>query len=137
MFSFSEKETRKAPPKPGGPRSGETTEVTGQARVLKSCLALFDPVDCSLPDFSVPGTSQTRIMEWVSISCSRGSSRPRDPTLVSCIGRQVLYQRTTTRSNETAKEEAVKSKDKQPDHHRRKLYLGRQEVGKSNTDNGL
>jgi len=93
-------------------------------------------MDCSLPDFSVHGISQARIMEWVSISSSRGSSRPRDPTRVSCIGRQVHYQCTTTRLNEIAKE-AVKSKDKQPDHHRGKLYLGRQEVGKSNIDNGL
>ena len=49
---------------------------------------------CSLMDYnpsgsSVHGISQTRIPEWVSISCSRGSSRPRDQTHVSCIGRQI------------------------------------------------
>ena len=35
--------------------------------------------------------SQTRILEWVAVSFSRGSSQPRDPTCVSCVGRQILY----------------------------------------------
>ena len=34
---------------------------------------------------------QARILEWVAISSSRGSLRPRNQTLVSCIGRRVLY----------------------------------------------
>ena len=42
-------------------------------------------MDCSLPGFSVHGILQARILEWVSISFSRGSSRPRDQTQVSCI----------------------------------------------------
>ena len=37
-----------------------------------SCLTLCDPVDCSLPGSSVYGVSQTRILEWVAISFSRG-----------------------------------------------------------------
>ena len=41
---------------------------------------------------SVHGVFQARILEWVAISLSRGSSRPRDQTCVSCIGRQILYQ---------------------------------------------
>ena len=41
--------------------------------------------DCSLPGSSVHGISQARILEWVAISFSRGSSRPRDQTHVSCI----------------------------------------------------
>ena len=40
---------------------------------------------CSPPGFSVHGISQERILEWVAISSSRGSLRPRDWTLVSCI----------------------------------------------------
>ena len=48
-------------------------------------------MNCSPPGSSVHGISQARILEWVAISSSRGSSRPRDRTLVSCIGRQVLY----------------------------------------------
>ena len=51
-----------------------------------------DPVDCSTPGSSVHGISQARILEWVAIPSFRGSSRPRDWTHVSCIGRLVLYQ---------------------------------------------
>ena len=54
-----------------------------------------NPMDCSLPGSSVHGILQVRILEWVAISFSRGSSQPRDQTCfscVSCIGRQVLYQ---------------------------------------------
>ena len=40
----------------------------------------------------VHGIFQTRIMEWVAISSSRESSRPRDETCVSCIARQFLYR---------------------------------------------
>ena len=40
-------------------------------------------MDCSLPDSSVHGILQARILAWVSISSSRGSSRPRDWTCVS------------------------------------------------------
>ena len=56
--------------------------------------SLCDPVDCSLPGSSVLGISQARILEWVAISFSRGSSQPRDGTPISylsCIGRRVLY----------------------------------------------
>ena len=47
-----------------------------------------------LPGFSVHGIFQARILEWVVISFSRGSSQPRDQTRISyasCIGRCVLY----------------------------------------------
>ena len=55
-----------------------------------SCLTLCDPMDCSLPGSSVHGTLQARILEWVAISSSKGSSWPKDWTHISCIGRQVL-----------------------------------------------
>ena len=42
-------------------------------------------MNCSPPGSSVQGMSQPRILEWVAISFSRGSSQPRDQTLVSCI----------------------------------------------------
>ena len=48
----------------------------------------FEPMDCGLPGSSVHGIFQSRILEWVVIFFSRGSSRPRDWThvfLVSCI----------------------------------------------------
>ena len=50
---------------------------------LKSCLTLCDPMDCSLPGFSVHGIFQARVLEWVATSFSRGSSWPRDRTSVS------------------------------------------------------
>ena len=46
--------------------------------VTQSCLTLCDPMDCSLPGFSVHGIFQARILEWAAISFSRGSPRPRD-----------------------------------------------------------
>ena len=51
-------------------------------------------MDCSLPGSSVHGILQARIVEWVAMPSSKGSSQPRDQTLVSyvsCIGRWVLY----------------------------------------------
>ena len=64
------------------------------AKSLQSCLTLCDPMDCSPPGSSVHGILQARILEWVAMPFSRGSSRPRDGTCisgVSCIGRRVLY----------------------------------------------
>ena len=61
----------------------------------QSCLTLCDPTDCSPPGPSVHGILQTRILEWVAISFSRGSSPSRDWTPISCIGRQILYHWTT------------------------------------------
>ena len=49
------------------------------------------PTDCSLPGSSVHGILQARILEWVAVPSSRGSSQPRDWTCVSCIGRWILY----------------------------------------------
>ena len=53
--------------------------------VAQSYPTLSDPMDCTLPGSSVPGILQTRILEWVAIPFSKGSSRPRDGTQVSCI----------------------------------------------------
>ena len=49
-----------------------------KCEVAQLCLTLCDPMDCSLPGSSVHGILQARILEWVAISFSRGSSRPRD-----------------------------------------------------------
>ena len=59
--------------------------------VSKSCPTLCNPMDCNLPGPSVHVISQSRILEWVAISFSRGPSWPRDRTWVSWIGRQILY----------------------------------------------
>ena len=53
--------------------------------VTQSCPTLWDPMDRSLPGSSVHGILQARIMEWVAICFSRGSSWPRHRTQVSCI----------------------------------------------------
>ena len=52
---------------------------------VKMCLILWDSVDCSPPGSSVPGISQARILEWIAISWSRGSSRARDQICVFCL----------------------------------------------------
>ena len=52
--------------------------------VAKPCPILCDPMDCNLPDSSVHGIFQARVLEWIAISFSRGSSQPRDRTRVSC-----------------------------------------------------
>ena len=49
-------------------------------------------MDCSLPGSSVHGISQARILEWVAISFSRGSSLPRDRTQVPCIAGRIFYK---------------------------------------------
>ena len=51
--------------------------------VAQSCLALCNPLDCSLPGSSVHGIFQARILEWVAISFYRGYSQPRDRTWLS------------------------------------------------------
>ena len=53
--------------------------------VTQSCVTLCDPMGCSLLGSSVHGILQARILEWVAISFSRGSSWPRTQTRVSCI----------------------------------------------------
>ena len=55
------------------------------AKSLQSCLTLCDPMDCSPPGSSVPGIFQARILGWVAMPSSRGSSQPRDRTCSSCI----------------------------------------------------
>ena len=53
--------------------------------VAQSYPALCDPMDCSLPGSSVHGILQARILEWVAIPFSKGSSLPRGRTCVSHI----------------------------------------------------
>ena len=53
------------------------------AKSLQSCPAVCDPMDCSPPSSSVHGILQARILEWVAMPSSRGSSQPRDQIFVS------------------------------------------------------
>ena len=57
----------------------------GACAVTQSCLSLCNPMGCSPPGFSVHGISQARILEWVAVSFSRGSSQGRDHIQVSYI----------------------------------------------------
>ena len=62
--------------------------------VTQSCLTLCDPTDCSLHGSSIGVVFQARILKWVAIFYSRGSSWPRDRTCISCVscfGRWILY----------------------------------------------
>ena len=58
--------------------------------VAQLCPSLCNPKDCSPPGFSIHGILQARILKWVAISFSRGSSCPRDRTHISCLSRQTL-----------------------------------------------
>ena len=65
------------------------------SEVAQSCPTLCNPMDCSLPGSSVHGIFQARVLEWVAISFSRGSSQPRDRTRVSRIpGRRFIIWAT-------------------------------------------
>ena len=52
-----------------------------KVEVTQSCPTLCDPMD-----YTVHGILQARILEWVVLPFSRGSSQPKDLTQVSCIG---------------------------------------------------
>ena len=81
-------------------------------QLYKACLRaqslshsqLTDSMDCRLPGSSVHGILQARILEWVVISFSRGSSWPRDWThvsCISCIGRRIIYHWATWEDHKT------------------------------------
>ena len=62
-----------------------TNSVMHACMHAQLCLTLCNPKDCSLPGSSVHGIFWARILEWVAIPFSRGSSSLRDWTWVSCI----------------------------------------------------
>ena len=75
----------------------------GVCSIPRSCSTLWDPMDCSVPGSSAHGIFQPRILEWVAISSSRGSSRPRDQTCSSCsscIDRRAFYHWATWEAHE-------------------------------------
>ena len=61
------------------------------SEVTQSGLTLCDPMDCSPPGYSMHGIFQARVLEWVAISFSRGSSPPRDRTQVCHIASRCFY----------------------------------------------
>ena len=74
-----------------------------------SPVRLCDPMDGSLPGFSVHGIFQATVLEWIAISFSRGSSQPRARTQVSCI----VDRRFTVSANREVilKNSILKSRD--------------------------
>ena len=68
-------------------------KMKSESEVAQPCPTLSDPIDCSLPGSSVRGILQARILEWVAIPFSRGSSLPRDRTWVSCVAGRVFTNR--------------------------------------------
>ena len=65
------------------------TKMKSENEVAQLCPTLCDPVDCVHEIF------QARVLEWVAISFSRGSSLPRDWTWVSCFAGRFLTVRAT------------------------------------------
>ena len=59
--------------------------------VAQSCPTVCDPMDWGPPGFSVHGLLQSRILDWIAILFSRGTSQPRDWTLVSGIAGRFFY----------------------------------------------
>ena len=85
----------------------ERKAMTNLAVVVAYSLSLIQlfltpwTVACtSRAESSVHGISQARILEWVTISFSRGSSQSRDQTCIACIGRQILYHWATNLGSE-------------------------------------
>ena len=69
-----------------GPPTRVLAHVMCHVSCAQACLTLCcDPMYCSLPASSVNGIFQARILEWASISFSRGSSQPTNRTQVSCV----------------------------------------------------
>ena len=65
------------------------------SEVAQSCPTLCNPMDCGLQGSSVHVIFQARVLEWVAISSSRGSSWPRDWTQVYCIAGRCFTIRVT------------------------------------------
>ena len=72
--------------------------ICARAQSLSHIWLFCGRMDCGPPGSSLRGISQARMLEWVEISSSRGSSWPKDWTCVfciSCTGKQILYYSAT------------------------------------------
>ena len=79
-------------------------------------------------DSSVQGISQAGILEWAAISCSRGSSQPRNQTClsrISCVGRQILFHRGTWEAHDV--------NDEADQFTQRKAHLSRHDLTSNDT----
>ena len=75
-----------------------------ESEVAQSCPTLCNPMDCSLSGSSVHGIFQARVLEWIAISFSRGSSRPRNRTQVSRIAGRHFYRLSQVLNKETQRQ---------------------------------
>ena len=66
-------------------RLSDWTNLSSVVKVTQSCPTLCNPMDCSPPGSSVYGIFQARILEWITLPCSRRSPWTRNETWVSCI----------------------------------------------------
>ena len=92
--------------------SREDAHISGRRTVyacvcVKLYLTLCDPMDCSLPGSSVHWIFQARILEWVVLPFSRGSSQPRDRTQVSRIAGRFFTSWATREAPGPVKKETV------------------------------
>ena len=72
------------------------------------CPALCDPMDWGPPGFSACGILQARILEWVAVPFSRGSSQPRDWTQVFCVAGRLFTIWTNRVAHDSQLKENVK-----------------------------
>ena len=95
LFTESWREGHREPSTPLYSASSEDSHRLSAYVRAQSCPTLCDPMDCCPPGSPVSGIFQARILEWVAISYSRGSSWPRVGSnlhlLSSYIGRQIVY----------------------------------------------
>ena len=87
------------------------------AKSLQPCLTLCDPLDCSPPGGSVRGIIQARILEWVAMPSSRGSSRPRDQTSISYVSALTVQFGSVAQSCPTPCDPMNRSTPGLPVHH--------------------
>ena len=82
--------------RPQGPAAWRLSSCAAPYLRVRLCMCAvvsysLRPVDSSPPGSSVHRTFQARILEWVAMPFSKGSSQPRDRTHVSCLGKWALY----------------------------------------------
>ena len=71
--------------------SSKNSVPLDKSEIARSYPTLCNPMKCSLPCSSIHGIFQAKVLEWVAISFSRGSSWPKDQTLDLPRCRQTLY----------------------------------------------
>ena len=83
IMKFLKKEKERELACPDGDSESQSSIVV--VLVTQPCPTLCKPMDCSPSGSSVHGILQARMLEWVAMPSSRGSSQPRDRTLVFSI----------------------------------------------------